>query len=91
MLGCTLDQAGNVRDDEAVRALKIHNTEIRMKRRKMIIRNLRARVRNTREEGGFSYVRIADEADIRDDLLSLTTLYEKTGMATFPSLRSFVI
>ena len=64
-LACALDDAGNVRQHEGSALGNIDDAEIGGEGRKMIVRDLRPRAGNAREQRGFADVRETDKSDVR--------------------------
>ena len=63
-----LDQARNVRHDEAAAGPHAHHAEIGCKRRERIIGDFRPRGRNRTDQGGFAGVRKPEQAHVGDQL-----------------------
>jgi hypothetical protein len=62
------DQTRNVGDDERAKVAQIDNAEMRLQRRKWIVRNLRVRSGDGRDESGFSGIRKTNQTDISKQL-----------------------
>ena len=67
-LGCTLDNARNIRHYEGNAVVHIDHAEIRIERREVIVRNFRVRVRGDGQERRFADIREADQTDVRQKL-----------------------
>ena len=67
-IGCALDEAWDVRHDEALLVVRLDDTEHRRDRREVVLRDLRARRADAGDEARLADRRIADEADIREQL-----------------------
>ena len=65
-LRSALNQAGNVRDHEALRAVHVHHAQVRNDGGEMIIGDLGPCVGDPGKQGGFSHIGEADQTNIRD-------------------------
>src|SRR4029077_6448469 len=65
----TLDEAGDVGDGRPalVAVAEVEHAEVRLEGRERIVRDLRGRGRDRREDRGFARVRQPDEADVGDE------------------------
>ena len=63
-----LDESRDVRHDEILLVVRLHDAEHGHERREMVSGNLRTRRRNRRDEARFADARIADESDIGEQL-----------------------
>ena len=67
-VGCALDEAWNIRHDEALLIVRLDDAEHRRDCREVVLRDLRARRANAGDEARLADRRITDEADIREQL-----------------------
>ena len=67
-LSRTVDEAGDVGHDEALLVVRLDHAEHRRNRREVVLRNLRPRSRDRRDETGLAHAWITHEAHIREQL-----------------------
>ena len=85
-----LNEAGNVGKDEALLGAHAHHAEVRMKRRKGIVRNLRTGIGNRRNEGGLAGIRHPEKANVGEHLELELERAVLTGFARRELARSTV-
>ena len=82
-LGRTLDQPGNVRDDELGAVRRVDRPEHRLERRERVVGDLRLRIGDARQERRLPGIRKADERGVGEQLqmqLELGLLPGQTGL-----------
>ena len=77
----TLDQARDVRNDEAALVVEAHDAKVRRQRGERIVRNLRPGRRDVRDQRRFAGVRKSDEPDIRKQLQLEAEVLDFTGFS----------
>ena len=67
-VGRALDDAGDVRHDEARALGDVHHAEVRKQRREVVVCDLRVRLGDDGKERALAHVREAHEPDVREEL-----------------------
>ena len=80
-LGSALNESRDIRNDESPAAVHIHNAQVRIQCRKMIVGDLRTGVADSGKECGLSDIREAYQPHIRNHL-ELQAYFQFLGVLT---------
>ena len=82
-----LDDAGNVRHDEAHALVDVHDAEVGVERGEVVVGDLRPRLGNDREQRRFADIREADQPHVREQLELQNDVVALAGQARLGKAR----